>query len=62
MALTQYRETLKKLLNFPADTNIQWKSHDDSISQRTDQGRYENKRRGTVNTDDLSSKDKTIAA
>jgi translation initiation factor 4E len=26
---------MKRLLNFPPDTNIAWKSHDDSIAQRT---------------------------
>ncbi|KAJ5469982.1 hypothetical protein N7530_007339 [Penicillium desertorum] len=37
------RETIKRLLNFPADTNIIWKSHDDSIAQRSaiDQARHE---------------------
>ncbi|RMJ23796.1 Translation initiation factor [Aspergillus sp. HF37] len=37
------RETIKRLLAFPADTNIIWKSHDDSIAQRTaiDQARQE---------------------
>lgn len=29
------RETIKRLLGFPADTNIVWKSHDDSIAQRS---------------------------
>ncbi|KAL4918492.1 translation initiation factor eIF 4e-like domain-containing protein [Aspergillus aurantiobrunneus] len=37
------RETIKRLLAFPADTNIAWKSHDDSIAQRSaiDQARQE---------------------
>lgn len=37
------RETIKRLLAFPPDTNIIWKSHDDSIAQRTaiDQARQE---------------------
>jgi translation initiation factor 4E len=30
-----HRETIKRLLGFPADTNIVWKSHDDSIAQRS---------------------------
>ncbi|KAI5289939.1 hypothetical protein KEM54_002840 [Ascosphaera aggregata] len=36
-------ETMKRLLAFPPDTNIQWKSHDDSIAQRAavDQARHE---------------------
>lgn len=29
------RETVKRLLALPADTNIVWKSHDDSIAQRS---------------------------
>lgn len=38
-----FRETIKRLLGFPADTNIVWKSHDDSIAQRSaiDQARQE---------------------
>ncbi|PYH96106.1 IF4E-domain-containing protein [Aspergillus ellipticus CBS 707.79] len=37
------RETIKRLLNFPADTNLIWKSHDDSIAQRSaiDQARQD---------------------
>ncbi|KAL4788535.1 translation initiation factor eIF 4e-like domain-containing protein [Aspergillus varians] len=37
------RETIKRLLAFPADTNIVWKSHDDSIAQRSaiDQARHD---------------------
>ncbi|KAL9122239.1 MAG: hypothetical protein Q9187_001208 [Circinaria calcarea] len=37
------RETIKRLLAFPPDTNIVWKSHDDSIAQRSaiDQVRQE---------------------
>ena len=34
-ALTMDRETIKRLLAFPSDTNIIWKSHDDSIAQRS---------------------------
>jgi translation initiation factor 4E len=33
--LTLSRETIKRILAFPADTNIIWKSHDDSIAQRS---------------------------
>lgn len=33
--LTANRETIKRLLSFPADINIVWKSHDDSIAQRS---------------------------
>lgn len=32
---TNARETIKRLLAFPADTNIVWRSHDDSIAQRS---------------------------
>lgn len=37
------RETIKRLLAFPPDTNIVWRSHDDSIAQRSaiDQARQE---------------------
>jgi len=37
------RETVKRVLALPPDTSIQWKSHDDSIAQRTaiDQARQE---------------------
>jgi translation initiation factor 4E len=37
------RETINRLLAFPLDTNIVWKSHDDSIAQRSaiDQARHE---------------------
>lgn len=58
-ALSIGRETIKRLLVFPADTNIVWKSHDDSIAQRSalDQARqekgtgpntYSGKRRNTL--------------
>jgi translation initiation factor 4E len=33
--LTHHRETIKRVLSFPPDTNIVWKSHDDSIAQRS---------------------------
>ncbi|KAK2763047.1 hypothetical protein FQN54_009680 [Arachnomyces sp. PD_36] len=44
------RETIKRLLSFPQDTNIVWKSHDDSIAQRTaiDHARHE---KGSTTTD-----------
>lgn len=40
-----YRETIKRVLALPADTSIIWKSHDDSIAQRSaiDQARQEGK-------------------
>ncbi|KAJ5146402.1 uncharacterized protein N7515_000966 [Penicillium bovifimosum] len=47
------RETIKRLLAFPADTNIIWKSHDDSIAQRSaiDQARHEKAVPGTNHQD-----------
>ncbi|EXJ76513.1 translation initiation factor 4E [Cladophialophora psammophila CBS 110553] len=37
------RETIKRILAFPPDTNIVWKSHDDSIAQRSalDEARHQ---------------------
>ncbi|KAI4731871.1 putative translation initiation factor eIF4E3 [Aureobasidium sp. EXF-10728] len=37
------RETIKRVLSLPADTNMVWKSHDDSITQRSaiDQARQD---------------------
>lgn len=29
------RETMKRILSFPPDTKVEWKSHDSSIQQRT---------------------------
>jgi len=29
------RETIKRVLAFPPDTNIVWRSHDESIAQKT---------------------------
>nr|POE87417.1 isoform 2 of eukaryotic translation initiation factor 4e type 2 [Quercus suber] len=51
------RETIKRVLNLPADTNLQFRSHDDSITQRdaADQarkdkvGQLQNERRNTLN-------------
>lgn len=72
------RETLKRLLNFPPDTNIVWKSHDDSIAQRAavDQARQEkaasgnaghhhqgsDRRRGMTQDDPNSRDHKTMAS
>ena len=33
--IMNFRETIKRLLAFPADINLVWKSHDDSIAQRS---------------------------
>ncbi|CAF9922697.1 hypothetical protein IMSHALPRED_005739 [Imshaugia aleurites] len=69
------RETIKRLLAFPSDTNIVWKSHDDSIAQRTaiDHARHEKgagsgphhgqgKRRETLVEDSAPEKSKGTAA
>lgn len=52
------RETIKRVLSLPADTNLQWRSHDESITQRTavDQARqekpnYGDKRRNNINAE-----------
>ena len=34
-ALTIDRETMKRVLAFPPETKVEWKSHDSSIAQRT---------------------------
>ncbi|MCJ1456245.1 hypothetical protein MMC28_006605 [Mycoblastus sanguinarius] len=69
------RETIKRLLAFPPDTNIVWKSHDDSIAQRSalDQARHEKgassgphhgqgKRRETINDESTPEKPRGSAA
>ena len=55
--LTCASQTVQRVLNLPADTNIVWKSHDDSISQRTaiDQAR-EKPRRMTLASDEGKEK------
>ena len=55
------RETIKRVLAFPPDTSIIWKSHDDSIAQRSalDEARHQKtggtpgheKRRSTMHED-----------
>ncbi|KAL9591884.1 MAG: hypothetical protein Q9179_007276 [Wetmoreana sp. 5 TL-2023] len=59
------RETIKRVLAFPPDTTIIWKSHDDSIAQRSaiDQARQEKgagtgKRRETMSGEPASEKAK----
>ena len=67
-------ETVKRLLAFPPDTNIVWKSHDDSIAQRSaiEQARQEksggggthhgpSKRRETINEEQHVDKPKSGA-
>lgn len=34
MRLSTYRETFKRVLNFPANTKVEWKVHQESIQQR----------------------------
>jgi len=63
-----FRETIKRVLNLPADTIIVWKSHDDSIAQRTaiDQARHDgatsSKRRTNTSDSLLSGRDKSAVA
>jgi translation initiation factor 4E len=70
--LKYIRETIKRVLSFPSDTNIVWKSHDDSIAQRSalDEARQSKsnanpgieKRRQTLRSEDLeASKGKSSA-
>lgn len=53
------RETIKRVLCLPPDTNLLWRSHDESITQRhaVDQARQEkahhDKRRNTLRQDDI---------
>ena len=58
------RETIKRVLSLPADTNLQWRSHDESIVQRNavDQARqekaaYGEKRRNTLSATHGSKED-----
>jgi translation initiation factor 4E len=61
------RETVKRVLNLPEGTNIIWRSHDDSIAQRSaiDQARHEKshqgheKRRVTSTDESLREKSST---
>ncbi|KAI4261035.1 MAG: hypothetical protein L6R42_003758, partial [Xanthoria sp. 1 TBL-2021] len=68
-------ETIKRVLAFPPDTNIVWKSHDDSIAQRSaiEQARQEKgaaggnhhgtvKRRETISEDAESEKTKVTSS
>ena len=62
--LTSCRETIKRILSLPSDTVIIWKSHDDSIAQRSaiDSARQEksssDKRRSTINENAPLSREK----
>ncbi|KAF1847719.1 IF4E-domain-containing protein [Cucurbitaria berberidis CBS 394.84] len=61
------RETVKRVLELPEGTNIVWRSHDDSIAQRSaiDQARYEKNLQGhekrRVTSTDESQRDKSTA-
>ena len=72
--IPSFSDTIKRLLAFPTDTNIVWKSHDDSIAQRSaiDQARQEKgtgsgphygqgKRRETINEDSAPEKPRGTA-
>ncbi|KAH3998489.1 hypothetical protein HBI56_154050 [Parastagonospora nodorum] len=60
------RETVKRVLNLPDGTQIVWRSHDDSIAQRTaiDQARHEKNHQGhekrRVTSTDESQRDKAL--
>ncbi|OAL04528.1 IF4E-domain-containing protein [Phaeosphaeriaceae sp. SRC1lsM3a] len=60
------RETVKRILNLPEGTNIVWRSHDESIAQRTaiDQARHEKNHQGQekrrVTSTDESQRDKIV--
>ena len=62
-----FRETIKRVLELPEGTNIVWRSHDDSIAQRSaiDQARYEKNQQGhekrRVTSTDESQRDKSTA-
>lgn len=64
-----HRETIKRVLSLPPDTNMIWKSHDDSITQRSviDQARQEktvhhpDRRRNNTAEESGSSKEKAAA-
>lgn len=67
-------ETIKRALAFPPDTSIVWKSHDDSIAQRSaiEQARQEkgagagthgpNKRRDTIHEEQNAERPKSFAS
>lgn len=56
------REIMKRVLAFPPETKLEWKSHDSSIAQRTaiDDARKEKtsseKRNGTKDGDEASER------
>lgn len=58
-----YSETIKRVLAFPLDTNIVWKSHDDSIAQRSaiDQARQDKGAGGGTNHHATSKRRQTMS-
>lgn len=63
------RETIKRVLELPEGTNIIWRSHDDSIAQRSaiDQARYEKNQQGhekrrVTSTDEPQREKSTVGA
>ena len=72
LSLILARETIKRLLAFPVDTKLDWKSHDDSIAQRSaiEHARHEKgggsgsyhgtgRRRDTIHEDPTAERSKT---
>ncbi|KAL8929489.1 MAG: hypothetical protein Q9208_001158 [Pyrenodesmia sp. 3 TL-2023] len=57
------RETIKRVLAFPPDTNIVWKSHDDSIAQRSaiDQARQDKGAGGGANHNGTGKRRQTMS-
>ncbi|WPG98526.1 Hypothetical protein R9X50_00131700 [Acrodontium crateriforme] len=59
------RETIKRILSLPADTNLQWRSHDDTITSRNaaDQARQDkqhDKRRNTLSAEQKKAIDESM--
>lgn len=56
-----HSETIKRVLNLPADTIITFKSHDDSISQRVtvDQNREKTRRMTLASDEGREGKEKS---
>lgn len=62
------RETIKRVLSLPPDTNMIWKSHDDSITQRSviEQARQEktghHTGRRNITDEPIPSKEKALVS
>lgn len=56
------RETLKHVLDLPSDTMLQWKSHDDSITQRNavDQARQEKNQQSASRRNTMAQKQEKV--